>query len=383
MRHAGNAVDFENGVSIRIKGTAQLQCGNDVSQAVVFNIEGLTSTGKTIFDGLCDFIGDNTLLSTQEHEDTAELISNGEEADVEVACADEPSISSHCAMDSVRCDDGQPTCAADGCKDGFINRKPASECVGVDGCTFQTRRVAMSEDAQWIVQAVAPIGIQTKISANQTLREKLVARLFRLDEMVGSWILAQDVLVPDNSSTDDNYDMDKAFGVSVAICRTSQDPDGKLRVLVGDTSAGLFGKQSAGEARVFTYHTLTGVLGLEQILQPQTHSEFDYFGTSVALSSDCTTAMIGAPGVSSYRGSAMIYDLDRSVEDGAPNYEGGVPVYIPSSVVQPLSLDGSVVETPNHFFGQAIATNHDASVVFMGGYSAGVVYVYREYTKDR
>ena len=181
------------------------------------------------------------------------------------------------------------------------------------------------------------------------------AYIYTYDRSTGAW--SSPVTLSPPSGTD-------GFGFSVAL-----SSDGTV-ALVGAPLTG-----STGEAYVYTYASGTGWSSMPVTLSPPSGSAAGLLGSSVALSSSGTVALVGAPQTSSNTGAAYIY---TSSTEAWSSTSGPVTLAAPSgasdfgsSVV--LSADGeaALVGAPdaNSYAGAAYIYTYDSGT---GGWSLPV-----------
>jgi hypothetical protein len=145
------------------------------------------------------------------------------------------------------------------------------------------------------------------------------------------------------------------FGTAVSL-----SADGNSLLVGARGNAYSAGPAPAGAAYVFTRSGSTWTQ--QQKLTASDGALGDYFGTSASLSADGLTAVIGAPGKSSYTGAAYVYTVS-----------GGVW----SQQTELAAADAA----PNDSFGTSVAVNSDGTTALVGasgksGYTgAGYVFV--------
>eukprot|EP01134_Creolimax_fragrantissima_P008276 CFRG8276T1 len=401
--------DGRNFASFGIKGiaTKTVVCNGQVTMVSgTFDKDGFSSNGENCFTLFCAY-PHNTVSSSEANNMenstvTADSIGNATRTEIidntnthkdmplSDMCTQETQLNSHCNTNgSSLCPDGHATCAPGMCENGFENRASASECVKLDGCTLHAKRVAMSSDGQWIIQSIptedvkmTPSEIVNGNREDPVLYLKLVARLYSLVQSTASWVAQADVLIPD-INLDIGTETDKAYGASVAICGTSGDnTDANLMVLVGDSSAVLEDIPAVGLARLYVYNSTKKSLLLKAILHPPQTTSNLYFGSGVALSGDCSTAVVGAYGMGDRRGEAYVYNLDHACEGTLEcSKVESAPVILTSETLRPTDHDGVLLHNQNQFYGQAVAASYDGKRVFVGGHRAGAVYVYRQFDR--
>ena len=127
------------------------------------------------------------------------------------------------------------------------------------------------------------------------------------------------------------------FGKSVAL-----SADGST-ALIGDPSA----NAQRGSAWVFALSGASSTVQA-QLTDPEA-AHFDHFGRSVALSGDGSTALIGAPGDSEYRGSALVFTRASGAWSRSPG-----------------KLTGETESGPARF-GKSVAISGDGSTALVGG----------------
>ncbi len=158
------------------------------------------------------------------------------------------------------------------------------------------------------------------------------------------------------------------FGKSVAL-----SADGST-ALVGDPSA----NGQRGSAWVFALSGASSTVQA-QLSDPEA-AHFDHFGRSVALSGDGSTALIGDPGDSEYRGSALVFTRTGGAWTRSPGKLAGEAAVGPARFGKSVALSGdgatALVGGPNDHENDGAAwgfTREGAAFVPQGGKLTGVV----------
>ena len=145
------------------------------------------------------------------------------------------------------------------------------------------------------------------------------------------------------------------FGSNVAI-----SGDGKT-VLVGDTAGG------GGGGAVYVYHVSsegnwTGTKEATATLTNALGAVSDSFGTALALSSDGTTAFVGALGANSHLGAIDVFHVASANS------------WVSSST--PGATLTNSAETANGSFGQSISLSGDGTTVLIGDGAMQAAHIY-------
>ena len=173
----------------------------------------------------------------------------------------------------------------------------------------------------------------------------------------GAWASSS---TPTATLTNGSGSSEDSLGYSVAI-----SSDGTTALIGADGVNGYTGAayvfhtsaESSWASRSTPTATLTNGSG----------SQYDYLGHSVAISSDGTTALIGADGVNSSTGAAYVFHASA---------EGS---WASSSTPTATLTNGS--GAPNDYFGHSVALSSDGTTALIGAYGAngankGAVYVF-------
>ena len=158
------------------------------------------------------------------------------------------------------------------------------------------------------------------------------------------------------------------FGDAVAI-----SADGKVVAVAGPgDDVGIF--EDIGSVRVFQW-SAQGWVSRGNTIYPSSGESFDAFGSSVALSSDGNTLIVGSPNHNNREGSAYIFDWNGIDWIQRGNYLSmieGRPLDLFGSSVS-ISGDGliAVIGCPNDyttntssFFGAPLVSQHGSAWVF-------------------
>ncbi|HQU16804.1 MAG TPA: GlyGly-CTERM sorting domain-containing protein [Gammaproteobacteria bacterium] len=152
------------------------------------------------------------------------------------------------------------------------------------------------------------------------------------------------------------------FGYSVAL-----SVDGST-ALVGAPAVNNLGRQ--GAAYVYTYSAATGTWTQVAELTASNGSGNDYFGWSVALSSNGAMALVGAIGINSSQGAAYIYTRPAS----------GIWTSTSTYTAELTASNGAA----NNFFGVSVALSSNGTTALIGAQGTnsyqGAAYVYTEPT---
>src|SRR5271166_1589676 len=148
-----------------------------------------------------------------------------------------------------------------------------------------------------------------------------------------TWIQQQELTSSDGAASD-------RFGTSVAL-----SSDGSI-MLIGAPAATVGGNGAQGKAYVFVKSGTTWIQ--QQELTSSDGGTSDYFGNSVALSSDGSTMLIGAPGATvggnATQGKAYVFVKSGTTwiqQQELTSSDGGTSDYFGNSVA--LSSDGSTM----------------------------------------
>jgi hypothetical protein len=190
--------------------------------------------------------------------------------------------------------------------------------------------------------ALSSDGTVALIGATYTNGGPGAAYIYTYDSSTGAWSSPVTLSVP--SGTD-------GFGFSVAL-----SSDGTV-ALVGAPLTG-----STGEAYVYTYASGTGWSSMPVTLSPPSGSAAGLLGSSVALSSSGTVALVGAPQTSSNTGAAYIY---TSSTEAWSSTSGPVTLAAPSGAGD---------------FGSSVALSADGEAALIGApdtnSNPGAAYIY-------
>ena len=203
--------------------------------------------------------------------------------------------------------------------------------------------------------ALSSDGTVALIGATYTNGGPGAAYIYTYDRSTGAWSSPVTLSPPSGTG---------GFGFSVAL-----SSDGTV-ALVGAPLTG-----STGEAYAYTYASGTGWSSMPVTLAPPSGSAAGLLGSSVALSSSGTVALVGAPQTSSNTGAAYIY---TSSTEAWSSTSGPVTLAAPSGASDfgssvALSADGeaALVGAPdaNSYVGAAYIYTYDSGT---GGWSLPV-----------
>ncbi len=173
----------------------------------------------------------------------------------------------------------------------YFSNSVSMYTIGAGGMLMATGTVAAGSGAYSVV--VDPTGRYAYVANNAST----TVSMYTIDAG-GTWSQTQELTASNRTQND-------RFGTSVALSSTG------TTVLVGAPYKRVGSNSSQGAAYVYTL--AGGTWGQTQYLTASNGAASDRFGSSVALSSTDTTALVGAPyktvGVNTAQGAAYVYTL--------------------------------------------------------------------------